>query len=258
MRLWYGRIALLVVMGAALAPALGAQVIRGVVTHNGEALVDASVVLLDQDGNIVRGTLTERDGSYTITCPGAGTFTVRVGGAGIEPWDSQPITIGDGETNEFDVPLGGAVGGPAAFERRRRGTEGRFLTESDIQERTGNRFTYLFEHLGEVRVVPLDRVTGDVSLNGYFTIRLEGANLGKEVGARQYMEPGDDCPPELYVNERWWGPIDEASDTGPDLALLPERLVGIEIYTPTVVPDELKSRSEAEWCGVVVVWEKSR
>jgi hypothetical protein len=248
----------MVLLGAALAPALGAQVIRGVVTHNGEAMVDASVVLLDGDANIVRGTLTERDGSYTITCPGAGTFTLRVGGAGIEPWDSQPITVGDGETTDFDIPLGEAVGGPAAFERRRNSTEGLFLTEADILERTGNRFTYLFEHTGEVRVIPLSRVTGNASHSGFFTIRLVGANMGKEVGARQYMEPGDDCPPELFVNGTWWGPIDEASETGPDLALLPDKLVGVEVYTPTVVPEELSSRAEAEWCGVVVVWEKSR
>jgi hypothetical protein len=145
-----------------------------------------------------------------------------------------------------------------AFERRRKSTEGLFLSEAEILELTGNRFTYLFEHVGADRVIPLSRVTGNASHSGFFTIRLEGANMGKEVGARQYMEPGDDCQPELFVNGNRWGPIDEASETGPDLALLPDKLIGIEVYKPTVVPEELASRVEAQWCGVVVAWEKSR
>ena len=110
MRRWYGRAALAVACVVVFAPALRAQVIRGTVTSNGAPLVDASVVLLDDEGNIRRGTLSEQNGTYELMCPGPGTYIVRVGGAGISTWNSQPVTVGDGETVELDIPLGSAAG----------------------------------------------------------------------------------------------------------------------------------------------------
>lgn len=249
MRWWYGRAVLAVACVVVLAPALDAQVIRGTVTSNGAPLVDASVVLLDDDGNIRRGTLSEQNGTYELMCPGPGTYVVRVGGAGIPTWNSEPVTVGDGETVALDIPLGSATGGPPVFERRRASTEGTFLTEQDIRDRTANEFTRVLEHIPGVRVL---------RTREFNTVRLEGARPNTAIGARQRGEPGDDCPPELFVNNEWWGPLDEASDRGPDLVLLPENLIGIEIYTPTVVPDELRATAEAEWCGVVVVWEKEK
>ncbi len=52
-----------------------AQVIIGVVTDakNGHALADASVTLLNDEGQIKRGALTELDGTYVLQCPGSNT-----------------------------------------------------------------------------------------------------------------------------------------------------------------------------------------
>ncbi len=61
----------------------------------------------------------------------------------------------------------------------------------------------------------------------------------------------------LWVDGLWWGPIDQASSTGPDDVLLPSDLTAIEMYNhPSILPDQFNSGRDAEECGVVVVWRK--
>jgi hypothetical protein len=237
-------------LAAGVVPA-DAQEIRGTV-YGAEDLpiADASVVLLDESGQIRRGTLTEPDGSYSLTAPQPGTYTVRVGGLNIETWDSQPLSLVSESSVELDVHLGG---GPRLdeFDRRRAEVDGTFLTAQDFEGRAGERFTDILRQVRGVTIVPLP------ANSAYSTVRLAGANFGRSVGARQRNEPRDDCPPVLFVNGKWWGSLDEAGDQGPDYVLPRDNVAAVEVYTPTQVPQELRTEAEAEWCGVIVVWEKA-
>ena len=60
------------------------------------------------------------------------------------------------------------------------------------------------------------------------------------------------CPPVLWVDYVKWGSID--LDGGPDRALVPSELEGIELYNPMQVPAEFATSDSS--CGVVVVWTK--
>ncbi len=248
------------------ADALRAQTVRGVVRDQatGGPIADASVVLLDDRERVVRGALTEPDGSYLLTAARPGRYTVRVGGAGMPTWDSQALRLDRDQVRELNVMMRRAGSMPlAVFERRRQGLEGIFLTAQDIADRGGGRFTDLFRNLEGVVVVPLPARRGERgrfergSREGFYTIRLFGSRFdAAAVGARQRGERSDDCPPVLFVDGEWWGSLDEAGDRGPDLELLPDELVGIEVYIPAVVPDELNRGLEAERCGVVAVWRR--
>ncbi len=90
-----------------LVPSLNAQTIKGVILNSATKLpvADASVVLIDKNGAIKRGYLTDQDGAYTLMCPEPGTYTLRVGGAGFPTWDSQPMKVKGNETVEFTVRL---------------------------------------------------------------------------------------------------------------------------------------------------------
>ena len=260
-------------MSATPVKSLAAQVIIGMVTDakNGHALADASIVLLNDKGQIKRGTLTELDGTYVLQCPGAGTFVVRSGGAGYPMWDSAPIKVGQADTVELIIQLlpEGETLGLADFDRRRAQEQGLFLTEKEIQERGGNRFTDAFLGLPGVSVVPLrfdarrdapeqgelERIRGrsDRPRN---TVRLAASHRSAEAaGARQAGERAADCPPVLYVDGRWWGPIDDIGADGPDYYIDPDDLIGIEIYTKGVVPRELDTGRDSD-CGVIVAWTK--
>lgn len=248
-------VALAAILALPAAGQLAAQAVRGVVVNaaTGDPVADASVVLLDRKGQIRRGTLTEPDGSFSLAIPENDTYTVRVGGAGYNTWDSPPMKLRTDEPGQLDVhlaPVGGGTGGMEAFYQRKAMGEGTFLTAQNIQERGGDRFTDVMQHLSGVNVVPLP------ANRDYFTVRLAGSHTGAErAGVRHRGERSGDCPPQLYVDGSWWGTIDEAGPRGPDFELLPEDLTGIEIYLRSEVPHEFQTGREA-LCGVIVVWRK--
>lgn len=266
------------VLGAiALAPPAGAQTITGKVVDaaSGRPVADASVVLLDKNGRIQRGTLTESDGAYTIVCPSPGTFKLRVGGPGLTTWDSPELKVGADVTLEYEIRVHREGSGVIeAFERRRATHEGIFLTADDIAKRGGNRFTDIFQYVPGLQVVPLPSTerhqavaADDPSLQinrakniivGYFTVRITASHYtgGGDAGARQRGEADHDCPPVLWVDGQWWGSIDNASDLGPDSRLVPQDIAAIEVYTPRQLPPELNSGRDAELCGVISVWRK--
>ncbi len=265
-----GLLARFALMALVLPVSVHAQVIQGRVLHvsSGDPVRDASVVLLEGE-QIRRGTLTELDGSFIIEAPKSGTYTIRVGAAGFTTWDSRPIKVGTDAPVEMMVRLSeeGAGNLLAGFDRRREGGQGTFLTKDEIKK-GGRDFTDVMRLVAGVSVVPLPidsslvasqdaaRIGGEYAGRNY-TVRIAGGGVQQRaVGAGQTREASTDCVPVLWVDGRWWGPIDKASDVGPDGTLIPRDLERIEVYHKSEVPPEFDSGLDT-LCGVIVVWTKS-
>ncbi len=259
---------LVLAVAAMAAPqVIHAQVVSGFVMNarTGQRLADASVVLMDEDGKIVAGRLSEPDGSYSIPCPGPGKYTVRSGGPGFLRWDSPEIEVREGE--EFELPVQlipeGSGSGLADFERRRAGGVGVFLLEEDLAGK-GRLFTDLLRNVQGVRVIPLpldtretregerERSGADIGNN---TVRLLAGQQAGAVGARQQLESGADCPPLIYIDGAWSGVIDRLSLNGPDDIIRVDEVIAIEVFQRTEVPPEMDTGRQSS-CGVVSVWTK--
>lgn len=238
-------IACAVVMNSLAVPVI-AQVVTGSVV-DGETRVpiaDGSVVLLDEAGRVQRGTLTEVDGTFTLSAPMAGRYTIRCGAFGYETQDSPLLKLEEGTSNELIMVLYSEDRSwpPPEFYRRMKRGEGLFLTPEDVETRGGSRFTDLLRHLPGVQVVLLGRrdALGTPGVGGateYFTVRLRGL-------------------PVLFVDGIWWGSMDGASDRGPDGAFAPADIAAVEIYRhPSIVPEVFNIGRDIEG-GVIVVWRR--
>jgi len=270
-----------------------AQSIAGTVRNRatGAAIAEASVILMDDESRIQRGTLSEANGSFLLEAPAGGTFVLRVGAAGYLTSDIPQLKLRDEENEQFEILLvadSSSSGAPSEFfDRLQRGV-GEFITREQIEDGSYTFFTELLHYTPAVRVVPLPASTrmnaavDEVALLPVLKRRsaiedsrasLEAARSGlsrlstvrikagrdfkqRNVGAIQEGEPADDCVPVLWVDGLWWGGIDTASPTGPDGAFVPADILGIEIYNhPSILPDQFDSGRDA-LCGVVVVWTK--
>ena len=211
-------------------------------------IADASVVLLDDRGAIQRGTITEPDGSFVLVAPKSGKYQLRVGAAGYSRQDSPEFELEDDQLEEIDVLLVSEAGsGPPGFDTRRSLGKGIFLTKADWDKYGSTGFTGILRFVPGVTIVALS--------NGGSSVRIK-PDRGT-AGARQYGEESGDCVPVLWVDGNWWGPIDGASNTGPDNVFLPADLAAIEIYNhASILPDQFNSGADAQNCGVVVVWRK--
>ena len=230
---------------AALAVAAEAQTVHGRVVHalTGTPLADISAVLLDNDRQVVRGTLTERDGSFNLTAPRSGKYRLRVGAQGFHTWDSQTLDLGEDDMVQQRVALmpEGQGRGLGDFERRRANEEGMFLTGPDLESRASNNFYDAFRGIPGVVWTSrgMSLVTGHAG--------------AENIGARQQMEPSAACPPVLYVDGVWWGKLNQVNT----VQLPSNELAAIEIYQRSEIPDEFRVNRDA-LCGVIVVWRKRR
>jgi hypothetical protein len=233
---------------------------------SGMRLADASVVLLDKDGNIVAGRLSEPDGTYSIPCPGPGKFTLRSGGPGYNPWDSPEIEIAEGETIEFPVRLvaEGSGTGLDAFERRRAAGVGLFLTEEDLRGK-GENFTSLFRNVPGVQIVSMlgdhaETIDNERGRSGAdmsdLTLRLLAGQQAGNSGARQSLEKDDDCVPLIYINGAWAGEIDRLSSRGPDEDIIADEVIAVEVFQQTEVPPEFDVGRQSA-CGVISIWKSN-
>jgi len=277
---WVLHLALVTAMLSTAAQTIDAQTVAGVVKDagSGTPVVDASVVLLDDKGKIQRGTLTELDGSFTITAPKAGKYSLRVGAAGYNTTDAPQFELKDAQTADIDILLTSATEtGPPGFAARRGRGQGEFLTREEIQKAGSGQLTEVLRFVPGVTVVPLPQ-TGDNATRpptiasqvprenirdsteaarggraAYNTIRIKPDRA--TAGVRFSGEEAADCVPVLWVDGQWWGPIDEASDGGIDGKFLPTDIEAIEIYNhPSNLPDQFNSGKDAMDCGVVVLW----
>lgn len=278
-----GSILALIPVLALTAMPLRAQSVTGVVRdgRTGEPVADASVTLLDKNGRVQRGTLTEPDGTFVLVAPEKGSYSLRIGAMGFATRDTPPLKIESDAVAPLEILLRSEdAGGPlAGFEERRAKGEGIFLTTEDVSKHSGSRFTDILNFTPGVSIIPLpesDRLASWTSSEGqstrigrrddlrpsgtfdYKTVRIK-ANADFRSNVSGTVMPGElanDCPPVLWVDGIWWGSIDEASEVGPDGALVPGDIAAIEVYNhSTVLPEQFDSGRDA-LCGVIVVWKK--
>ncbi len=262
---------LTVLLACAFALPLGAQTVQGLVKDmgSGAPVADASVVLLDHRGAVQRGTLSEPDGSFVIHAPKAGKYVLRVGAAGYDTKDSPEFQVEGNGTAEMTVLLiSNTATGPPGFDLRRSQGKGIFLTREDIENASANQFTEVLRYVPGITVVPLppSANTGrppTIAMSyefvdpkdsveiarggraGFHTIRIKPDRA--TAGVTHIGEGPADCVPVLYVNGVWWGPIDEAGDSGPDGNFVPSDIEAIEIYNhPSVLPDQFNSGRVAQ------------
>jgi len=276
-----------------LVSPIAAQSIRGTVKDRdtGAAIIDASVVLMDENGRIQRGTLAEENGSFFVAAPAEGSYVVRIGAAGYVTFDTPSLQLREERTQLLDIvliPDPSFSGPPRAFIERMELGLGEFITPRDIGEQSNARFTDLLQLSPAITVVSMtaspesNTSAGALALAPVLTRRnatdasrklLETESGGvtnlvtvriktdpelrqRNLGAVEQRGQTDDCEPVLWVNGIWWGGIDTASPTGPDGAFDPADIVGIEIYDrASDLPAEFDSGLDA-LCGVVVVWTK--
>jgi hypothetical protein len=216
----------------------------------GAPIIGASMLLLDEAGQVRKMAITDATGSYNIVAPSPGGYTFRVDASGYNTHEEPQFAILPGRILELEIRLWGLTElqpvtvvaeslpfapGPLKgfYERMDRGN-GDFITRRRIEEMGVNRFTDIVRMVPTVDVVPRG--------GAQYTIRIKGTG-----------RLGRDCPPLLYVDDVRWGTVDLDGE-GPDRELLPSDVEGIEIYRPSAVPIEFQGFDTS--CGVVVVWTK--
>ena len=266
------------------AVSLHSQTMRGTVKdgNNGVPIADASVVLMDSDGKIQRGTLTEPDGTFILVAPDEGLYTLRVGAASYAVQNTPPLSVLEGQEAQVDILLRSEdlpSGPPPGFAQRMARGEGQFITREQIDQSPGDRFTDIFQFTPAVAVVPMpagSRMNASESTPGYMTgysrrsdelsggarqymtLRIKAGRDFKNrvVGAVQQGEPVNECVPVIWVDGIWWGNIDRAGPDGPDGAFALGDIEAIEVYNhPSILPDQFNSGRDS-LCGVVIVWRK--
>ncbi len=235
-----------------LVPAVG-QEIRGKVVHRttGNAVPSASILLLNETGMVQKMAITDASGGYSIIAPSPGNYSFRVDAPGYGRHEEPQFSVLAGRILELEIrlwdlteiepvvvtadPADAAPGPLAGFYERMEEGRGRYVTREEIELTGVNRFTSILRMTPGIEVV---------SIGGtLYTIRIKGTEW---VGARN-------CAPALWVDNHHWGNID-LDGQGPDRALYPADIEGIEVYRPTNVPIDFSTFDSS--CGAIVVWTK--
>jgi hypothetical protein len=90
-----------------LSTPLAAQIVRGTARVEGtaHASVETSILLVDESGSLVAGTMTDENGGYALRAPRAGSYRVRARRVGFAPVFSQPLSVAAGATVSFDPSM---------------------------------------------------------------------------------------------------------------------------------------------------------
>jgi hypothetical protein len=227
-----------------------AQTITGTVVSQttDQPIPFASVALVTDEGTVTKMTITDSEGAYSLTPREPGIYSLRVDAAGFNTLNGIQFRARQGQTLKFDLRIWEltemapvvveaerepfAPGPLKGFYERQKVGRGQFITREDMEKQGSARFTDVLRMTPGVSIVPL---------RASYTVRFKNV-----------ARISTDCPPVLWVDNVNWGSID--LDGGPDRALFPSDLEGIEVYTPTQVPPEFATSDAI--CGVVVVWTR--
>jgi hypothetical protein len=99
--------AIIAALCTAVSTSLSAQTVRGIARVDGSvhASIQTSILLVDEAGSPVAGTMTDEDGGYALRAPRPGSYRVRARRIGFAPVFSQPLAVAAGATVSFDPSM---------------------------------------------------------------------------------------------------------------------------------------------------------
>jgi hypothetical protein len=86
-----------------LAPVIDAQTLAGRVTRNGQPISGAVLNLITAGGRVVARTASREGGSYTLTAPVPGSYSVQIIQIGWQPSVRGPLTLSAGMTTTANI-----------------------------------------------------------------------------------------------------------------------------------------------------------
>ena len=241
------------VAAAVLAPALGAQSVRGRVIEipGNRAIAEAQVVLYSDSVTAVATTRTDSSGTFVIKAPALGRYTIRVrkpgfmGGATdqlalLQPEEYEivirtprmaPVLAGVKVTGQYTRGFEWLQG----FEDRRKAGIGTFITQEDINDKNSPTVGELLRGVSGVGVAP--------GPNGWYLITSTRGGRSMQNQACLMDIYLDGMPADQEVVQRSTRPVD---------------LEAIEVYNgPATVPAQFKKQLTGS-CGVVLMWTRVR
>jgi len=76
-----------------------------VLDENGEPLIGVSIVAVEQNTNLTRGTVTDEDGNYKLLSLPRGTYNITSSYIGYQTVEKQDITMNIGQILRLDFEL---------------------------------------------------------------------------------------------------------------------------------------------------------
>ena len=243
-------------------PISQAQVIRGTVrdARTAEPVMLAYVGLLAPGRELVVAGLADRDGSFSLNAPAAGSYFLYVARMGYKSVIDGLFQVGEDGVFELQVGLTRAaveledlvveaeeqrsklelVG----FMERAAIGRGTFLIGEDIQAIALDKITDAFRNIPGLDVVTARPFVGPEAMRN------------PEIRIRR---GGGECSPTLYVDGAIMALGSQRPESGPvrpDDFVMPASVEAVEIY---VRPSETPIQYEAMGrCGVVLIWTYTR
>lgn len=241
------------VVTAVLAPAVGAQSVRGRVIEipGNRAIAEAQVVLYSDSVTAVATTRTDSAGTFVIRAPALGRYTIRVRKPGFMGGATDQLALTQPEEYEIvirtprmaPVLAGVKVTGQytrgfewlQGFEDRRKAGIGTFITQEDINDKNSPTVGELLRGVSGVGVAP--------GPNGWYLITSTRGGRSMQNQACLMDIYLDGMPADQEVVQRSTRPVD---------------LEAIEVYNgPATVPAQFKKQLTGS-CGVVLMWTRVR
>lgn len=227
-------------------PALAdAQVVRGRLLDRDTRtpLAGGTVNLVDPDGEVVAGGVTDASGVFDLMAPAEGSYFLSGRAPGYEPAQTDPFEVsGEGRLVAFvigrsavrldsvTVQASSEAYGGFYGRMRQRGGNGRFFSRENITEMRPQSVADVLRRVSGLEVIA------------------EGAR-GLAVRPRQALSIRSGCWSNFYLNGMR---VESDAVAG----LNPEDIEGIEVYTHGSGPPQLSAVGSA--CGVIGIWLRTR
>ncbi len=235
------------------APVKDTLVFRPKAVHLGDARLTGTVIAADGGApiggaviGITNGPQTRANdrGQWTLSSVPPGSRTLEVRAVGHVPV-RRSVDVIDGtppirvamvtfkatlDTLKITAGLSGALDRSQFEQRRKTLAMGRFLTAADIAKRMPIETTDLFRNFPGLEL--RRTATSDVILmKGVFE---------------------DQCVPTIFLNGTAMNGVE--ADVINNF-VRPERIIGIEVYSPTSMPPQFQSAMSG--CGAIVIWSRN-
>ena len=225
--------------------------LAGVVTTIDEVPLERAQVTVA--GASVRA-VTQGDGQFYLPRLALGIHSLEVRLLGYTPV-VLPVEIEPGETLRLHVVMtteavalapvevtadrrGFVTPQMREFETRRARGGGKFFTEADIQRMQPRVFTDVLRRAPGLTIIPMNGSHG-------------GGFSAQSTRAGGAVRP---CPVIFYVNG---SPLPIAQDVAINSFIVPEEVIGVEVYNASQIPSQYNVSLYGARCGVVLVWTRT-